>query len=147
MSIRKEITTRIITELKLINGQVSSFDSSYTYNSNLFGNVDRGFKFFDSINDFPSVYIVAGRETRTYNSQEFTEAGLPITLRIYHKSSDVQNELQNVIDDIEHVIYNLTDSPILGIEDITIDAISTDEGLLEPYGFGEIILSVQYVLS
>lgn len=147
MSIRNQIVTRIMDNVKLINGGISSFDSSYTYSSNLFNNVYRGFKFFDSINDFPSVYVAGGREERIYNSDGFTEADLPVALRIYHKSSDVQNDVQDIIDDIEHVIYSLTDNPILGIEDITIDTTSTDEGLLEPYGFGEILITVRYVLS
>ena len=80
---RTEIIDLLVTELKKINGQVSTFDSDYTYNTNLFNNVYRKLKFLDEVNDFPSVYIAAGTEIRDFNSENFTTATLDATIRAY----------------------------------------------------------------
>ena len=62
---RSEIVDNIlIPELKKINGDTSTFDSSYTYKTNLFNNVFRGVKFLDEVNDFPAIYLAAGTEIR-----------------------------------------------------------------------------------
>ena len=49
--------------------------------------------------------------------------------------------------DVEHIIYSLGDNRDKGILDITIDNITTDEGLAVPYGIAEIELSVVYRLE
>ena len=49
-----------------------------------------------------------------------------------------------LVQDIEHVIYSLGDNPEMGILDITIDNISTDEGLTTPYGIAEVELTIVY---
>ena len=41
---RSEIVDFLITNLKLIDGGTSTFNSSYTYNLNLFNNAFRGVK-------------------------------------------------------------------------------------------------------
>ena len=53
----------------------------------------------------------------------------------------------DLVQDIEHVIYSLGDNPDKGILDITIDSISIDEGLAAPYGLAEVELTVVYRLE
>lgn len=144
---RKDITNNIITNLKLINGGVSTFDATFIYSVNIFNNAFRGFKFIDEINDFPYLTVTAGKEFWNYGSQGLVEAGLPLNIRLYEKDEIPQNKIEDLSKDIEHIIYHLPDNPSLGIQDITIDSISTDEGLLEPFGMGEILLEIRYILE
>jgi hypothetical protein len=142
---RKEIVEFIVTQLKEIDGQTSGFNSSYTYINNLFNNVFRKLKFLDEVNDFPSIYVSAGAEIRDFNSKSLTVATLDVTIRAYVFGEDnSQNLSDDLVQDIEHVIYSLGDNPDKGILDITIDNISTDEGLATPYGIAEVELTIVY---
>jgi len=145
---RKEIIEFIVTQLREIDGAVSGFDASYTYNTNVFNNVFRKLKFLDEVNDFPSIYVSAGTENRDFNSQNLTTATLDATIRIYiYGEDDAQSQVDNLLQDVEHVIYSLGDNSNRGILDITISNISTDEGLVTPYGLGEIELEIFYTLQ
>ena len=132
---RSDIIDLLVTELKKIDGGTSDFDSSYTFNTDLSNNVERKIKFLDEVNDFPSLYIAAGTEIRDFNSQNWTNATLDATIRAYV-----------FIQDIEHVIYRIGDNSNKGIQQISISNLSTDEGLLTPYGLSEIEVTIDYIL-
>ena len=146
---RSEIVDNIlIPELKKIDGGTSTFDSSYTYNTNLFNNVFRGVKFLDEVNDFPAIHLAAGTEIRDFESLSLTVATLDVTIRAYVYGEDNSQRLaDDLIQDIEHVIYSLGDNPDKGVQDIIIDSITVDEGLVEPYGLAEVILQIAYRLE
>ena len=145
---RTEIIDFLVTRLKEIDGDASPFDSSYTFNTNLFNNVFRKLKFLDEVNDFPSLYIAAGTEFRDFNSKSLTVATLDVTIRAYVYGEDNSQSLaDDVVQDIEHVIYSIGDNSDKGILDITIESISTDEGLAIPYGLAEAQLTVVYRLE
>ena len=145
---RKEIVEFLVTELKKIDGQTSTFNVSYTYSNNLFNNVYRKLKFLDEVNDFPAIYVSAGTEIRDFNSKSLTVATLDVTIRAYVFGEDNSQSLSDsLVQDIEHVIYSLGDNPDKGILDITIDSISPDEGLATPYGLAEVILTIVYRLD
>ena len=145
---RTEIIDFLVTRLKEIDGEASPFDSSYTFNTNLFNNVFRKLKFLDEVNDFPSLYIAAGTEIRDFNSKSLTVATLDVTIRAYVYGEDNSQSLaDDVVQDIEHVIYSIGDNSDKGILDITIESISTDEGLAIPYGLAEAQLTVVYRLE
>ena len=140
---RRDIANFLVGELKKIDGGVSTFDSSYTYQVNLFDNVFRRLKFLDEINDFPSVYLQAGTENRVYDSKGLTTSTLDIMLRVYvHKETAVE-ELESTMQDIEFVIYNM-DTEQYGMMDVQVATMGTDEGLLDPYGIGEVAVTAQY---
>lgn len=142
---RKEIVEFLVTQLKEIDGQTSGFNSSYTYINNIFDNAFRKLKFLDEVNDFPSIFVSAGTEIRDFNSKSLTVATLDVTIRAYVFGEDnSQNLSDDLVQDIEHVIYSLGDNPDKGILDITIDNISTDEGLATPYGIAEVELTIVY---
>jgi len=145
---RTEIVDLLVTNLKNIDGGTSSYNASYTYTQNLFNNVYRKIKFLDEVNDFPALYLSAGTEIRNFNSLSLTVATLDVTIRAYVYGEDNSQSLaDDMIQDIEHVIYSLGDNPDKGILDITIDSISTDEGLAAPYGIAEVELTVVYRLE
>ena len=140
---RRDISNFIVGELKKINGTISTFDSSYTYQVNLFNNVFRRLKFLDEINDFPSVYLQAGTENRIYDTKGLTTSTLDIMLRVYIHTETAVEELESTMQDIEFVIYNM-DTEKYGMMDVQVSTMSTDEGLLDPYGIGEVGVTVQY---
>jgi len=140
---RRDIANFLVGELKKINGAASTFDSSYTYQVNLFDNVFRRLKFLDEINDFPSVYLQAGTEDRVYDSKGLTTSTLDIMIRVYVHTENAVEELESTMQDIEFVIYNM-DTEKYGIMDVQVASMGTDEGLLDPYGIGEVAVTVQY---
>ena len=140
---RRDIANFLVGELKKIDGGVSTFDSSYTYQVNLFDNVFRRLKFLDEINDFPSVYLQAGTENRIYDSKGLTTSTLDFMLRVYVHTETAVEELESTMQDIEFVIYNM-DTEKYGMMDVQVATMSTDEGLLDPYGIGEVGVTVQY---
>ena len=145
---RSEIVDFLVTSLKNIDGATSNYDASYTYTQNLFNNVYRKIKFLDEVNDFPALYLSAGTEIRDFNSLSLTVATLDVTIRAYVYGEDNSQSLaDDLVQDIEHVIYSLGDNPDKGILDITIDNISTDEGLVAPYGLAEVTLTIVYRLD
>ena len=140
---RRDIANFLVGELKKINGAASTFDSSYTYQVNLFDNVFRRLKFLDEINDFPSVFLQAGTENRVYDSKGLTTSTLDIMIRVYVHTENAVEELESTMQDIEFVIYNM-DTEKYGMMDVQVSTMSTDEGLLDPYGIGEVGVTVQY---
>ncbi len=144
---RKEIANFLVEKFNLINGTFSNFDSNYKYKSNIVNKVFRRIKFLDEINSFPSAYIQIAEETRLYNTDEFVEAELPVVIRVYVKSGSPTVDLENIAQDIEHVIYSLPNELDIGITDITIDDITNDNGVIAPFGIGEVFLTVFYQLE
>src|SRR6056300_648100 len=145
---RSEIVNYLVDRLKEIDGEISPYDSSYTFNNNLFNNVFRKIKFIDEVNDFPALYLAAGTEIRDFQSENLTVATLDVIIRAYVYGEDNSQTISDsLVQDVEHIIYTLGDNPDKGILDITIDNITMDEGLAIPYGIAEIELSVVYRLE
>ena len=64
---------------------------------------------------------------------------------------DAQEELSLLLEDIERIIdendvlvYDDSVSPNLQTTSITIQSITTDEGVIQPLGIGEIVVEVRY---
>lgn len=144
MSRRTSIVKALIEKIKVINGQAP-------YQTNLSGNAYAKLEFWDTVNDFPAVYATPGSESREYLPSAFTWAYLGISLKIYCRGEDSQEQLEHLLEDIERVIdanrelvydtqNNYTTTEILVV------SITTDEGLLAPYAVGEINLQVRYAL-
>ena len=145
MTKRISIVTALAEKFKEIDGTGS-------YKTNLFGNSYPKLKFWDEVQDFPCVYLTAGTEVREYMPSDFTWGYLNISVKVYVRSeSEAQEQLENLLDDLENVIdanrvlvYDTTNN--FSTTEILIQSITTDEGLLAPYGVGEINLQVRYAL-
>lgn len=144
MSRRTSIVKALAEKFKTINGQAP-------YKTNLFNNAYPKLKFWDEVQDFPSVYITPGSETREYLPADFTWAYLGISVKAYCKGEDSQQLLENLLEDLENcidqnrvLVYNSSGSETT---EILITSITTDEGLLAPYAVGEINLQVRYALQ
>lgn len=142
MSRRTSIITALAEKLKLIDGTAP-------YKSNIYGNSFPKLKFWDEVQDFPSIYMSPGSEVREYLPSDFTWGFLNISLKLYCKGTDSQAQLEALLEDVERVIdsnrqlvYDTTNN--WETTEILITSITTDEGLLDPYAVGEINLQVRY---
>lgn len=142
MSARASIQKAIIEKLKNIDG-------TGNYTTNLYNNAYPTLKFWDEVNDFPSIYSSNGMETRDYMPSDFKWGYLNISLKLYVRSETSSEELETLIEDVEKVIdsnrtivYDETTGA--ATTEILISSIVTDEGLLKPFAIGEINLQVRY---
>jgi hypothetical protein len=143
MTKRTQIVKALVEKFKTIDGNLP-------YKTNLYSNAYAKLKFWDEIQDFPSVYVTPGREQRDYLPGNFTWGYLGVAVKVYVRNEDAPQEiLEQLLEDLEHcidlnrvLVYDTT----TGYEttEILIDSITTDEGLLAPYGVGEINLQVRY---
>lgn len=146
MSKRNSITKAIAEKLKTIDGTAP-------YSSNLYDNSYAKLKFWDEIQDFPAVYLVPGTEIREYHPADFTWCYLNIAVKVYVRNQDdPQFELETLLHDLETCINDnrvlvYDQDKNLETTEILIQSIMTDEGLLVPYGVGEINLQVRYALQ
>jgi hypothetical protein len=147
LSRRKEITEFLVQEFKKINGSSSTFDPNYTYSTNVSNNVFRRLKFLDEINDFPTICVNAGSEARIYNTVGLITGELTLNVRAYLRAENPITAAENLADDIEHVIYHLGDESSRGILNIIMQSVSTDEGLVAPFGILEIDILATYQLN
>lgn len=140
---------------KIVNALCEKFreiDGTGLYTSNLSKNAYPKLRFWDEVEDFPCVYMHPGTETRDYMPGKFTWAILMVCIKVYVQSEDqAQEQLEQLLADIELCIDQnrvLVYDQGLGLEttEIEIQSITTDEGLLSPYGVGEINIQVRYAL-
>jgi len=143
---RKKIVDALVKELNLkING-VSP------YNSNIFNKAEGRLKFLDQIQEYPKVCVVAGDETREYQPNEFKWRFLSLDIRVYVEDQDdpqevlalIMEDIERVIDENDVLTYDDTVSPNLTTTSLTLQSLSTDEGVLTPLGIGEITVECRY---
>ena len=142
---RKRISDSLVAKLNEIDG-------NHPFNSNMFLNAHSGLTFLDDIQEYPKVCVIAGDETRQYQPNEFKWRFLSLSIRVYvEDQDDPQEVLTQMMEDIERVIdendvltYDDTVSPNLTTTSLTLQSLSTDEGVLKPLGVGEMILECRY---
>jgi len=142
---RKKIADALVKKLK-------GLDGNYPYNTNIFNNADSHLVFLDEIQQYPKLCVVAGDEQRQYQPGGFKWRFLDLTIRVYvEDANDPQEILSLLIEDVERVIddndvlvYDDTVDPNLQTTSLTIQSISTDEGVIAPLGIGEIVVTVRY---
>jgi hypothetical protein len=141
---RQSIISAIVDKLKEINGAGS-------YLTDLEENVHPRLKFWDEVEEFPAVHMNAGSESREYQGGGYKDRFLSVTIRCYVNEEDAVDALDKLLEDVETVLetssrlkyYDRTGAAQY-THQITILSIDTDEGVLEPYGVGEILIEVRY---
>ena len=132
--------------------KIQRIDGNFPNNSNVFENAHTGMVFLDEIQEFPKVCVIAGDETRQYQPNQFKWRFLSLNIRVYvEDQDDPQEVLALLMEDIERVIdnndvltYDDTVSPHLTTTSLTLQSMSTDEGVLTPLGIGELTLECRY---
>lgn len=147
------MSSKRISIVKALVEKFKEIDGTGVYSTNLYGNAHPKLKFWDEVNDFPSVYAVAGTEMREYLPSNFTWGFLNISIKAYVRSEDdAQGQLESLLSDLEKcvdanrvLVYDADNN--LETTEILVQSITTDEGLLAPFGVGEINLQVRYALT
>jgi len=115
--------------------------------TNMYGNVTKRLVFWDEVTDFPHISVVAGPEQREYLPGNFKWATLTVNLKIYVSDEDPVASLEQLLQDIEILIddnNSIEYATGLVTQDVRLVSIETDEGLLAPYGVGDVSLQILY---
>jgi len=151
MTIERTYTSRRSNILKALAEKLKGIDGSGAMLTDVANNVHPFLKFWDEIEEFPAIHLNAGSETREYQAAGYRDRYLSITLRCYVQEEDAALALDKLLEDAETILdeqgqLSYTDKQ--GVAQKTIDikivSIETDEGVLEPYGVGEILVQVHY---
>lgn len=140
MSKRASICKALAEKLKTIDG-------TGVYKTNIYSNAFPFLKFWDEVQNFPSIYMSPGSEYREYLPGDFKWAFLSVSLKVYCNGEDSTTQLEQLLEDIETCIdanIVLEYSPGMETTEILITSIVTDEGLLAPYAVGEINVQIRY---
>ena len=147
----RQYTTRRQQIVNALVDKIKTIDGTHGFLTNINGNAFPRLKFWDEVEEFPAVHLNAGSETRDYNPGRQNERYLTITIRCYVQEEDAVDALDRLLEDVETVLENnsrLAYADRTGTtqytQQITIVSIDTDEGVLEPYGVGEMLIEVRY---
>ena len=147
----REYTSRRIAIVDALVEKLEEIDGSGNYRTDLNGNVSRRLKFWDEVDEFPTVHVSAGSETREYLGAQNKTRFMNLTLRCYVNDENSVEALEGLMEDVETVLD--THSRLRYVDRkydfqytqlITVLSLDTDEGALEPLGVGEIVCEVRY---
>jgi hypothetical protein len=135
--------------VKALAEKFKQIDGSAPYSENIYNNAYPILKFWDEVEDFPCVYLTPGPEMREYLPSNFAWCYLNVGVKVYVRAENPQEQLEKLLEDCERVIdanrvlvYDTENN--YETTEILVTSINTDEGLLAPYGVGEINIQIRY---
>lgn len=141
---RLSIVNALVEKFKNING-------TSNYLNDVAGNVFPRMKYWDEIEEFPTICVSAGGELRQYQGGGFKDRFLTLNITCYVSEEDPVQALESLLEDVETSIEEnsrLMYTDRLGNESytimISISSIDTDEGVMAPLGIGSILCEVRY---
>lgn len=143
---RRDIVVAVVDLLTRING-------TGEFTANLFSNVFPKLKFWDEIQDHPTVTVVSGTEVREYLPGGFKWGFLDIQIKIFVRQDNAKEAIEQIFFDIENLLdQNLELQYGLSVDnnfttDISILSIEDDQGLLEPDGIGDMTIQIRYQIN
>ena len=147
----RDYTTRRLAIVEALVEKLKEIDGTNKYLTNLFQQVSPRLKFWDEVEEFPSVHLNAGAESRVYQGGGYKDRFLSVTLRCYVNEEDAVVALEKLMEDVETVLeensrlaYTDRTGNTQYTQQITVISIDTDEGVLEPFGVGEMMIEVRY---
>ncbi len=147
----RSYTTRRLGIIEALVNKLKDIDGTGFFLTNVNENVSPRLKFWDEVDDFPAIHLNAGPETREYQGGGYKDRFFSITVRCYVQDEDTVRALDELLEDVETVIednarltYKDRNNADQHTQQITIVSISTDEGVLEPLGVGEMLIEVRY---
>ena len=150
-AIARKYTTRRRAIVEALCQKLENINGSPPFRTSV-SRVERRLKFWDEVNEFPTIHVGAGAETRDYDGGGFRFRFLQLTVRCYvSDDDDVIEALEELLEDVETVIEDsdpLTYYDSTGASQSTVQTniitVDTDEGVLEPLGVGEITCEIRY---
>jgi hypothetical protein len=108
--------------------------------------VVRGFRWLDSINDFPYISYNVQDSSLYHIGANFRYYAMDIALRAYVRGENSQALLDQLMLDIEDITSSFASisDPALEIVDARIISTHGDEGLMEPYGVTDMRITITY---
>ena len=147
----RSYTTRRLGIIEALVNKLKDIDGTGFFLSNVNENVSPRLKFWDEVDEFPAIHLNAGPETREYQGGGYKDRFFSITVRCYVQDEDTVRALDELLEDVETVIednarltYKDRNNADQHTQQITVVSISTDEGVLEPLGVGEMLIEVRY---
>ncbi len=151
MSTARTYTSRRSNIVEALTNKLKDIDGSGAYLTDVANNVHPRLKFWDEVEDFPAIHLNAGSETREYQAGGYKDRFLGVTVRCYVNEEEAQYALNALMEDVETVIeensnlqYFDKQNNEFNCQQITVISITTDEGVLEPFGVGELEVEVRY---
>ena len=147
----RSYASRRMSIVEAITSKLKDIDGTGAFLTDIGDNVSPTLKFWDEVEEFPSVHLNAGMETRNYQGGGYKDSFLAVTVRCYVNEEDAQRALSALLEDVETVLEdnsrleyfdNLNNSQ--ATQQISILSITTDEGVLEPLGVAEMEIEVRY---
>lgn len=133
-----------------LKGKIKEINNRGSYVSSV-AEVYTQLKFFDDITDFPAVLVIAGQETRDYQTAGYRDRYLDFRIMVFVREENPLDACEAILEDIETVIetngrlaYEDRTGTTQTTHDITVLSISTDEGTLDPISIGEMSVRVHY---
>ena len=152
MATNRTYTSRRANILNALAVELKNIDGSGAFLTDVSNNVETRLKFWDEVQDFPAIHLNAGSETRDYQAAGYKDRYLSVTVRCYVSDDEDATEALNLLmEDIETVLednsrlkyYDAMNNEY-HTQQITIISITTDEGVLDPLGVGELEIEVRY---
>ena len=108
--------------------------------------VARGFRWLDSINDFPYITYNVQDSALVHISGNIRYYAMDIALRAYVRGENAQALLDQLMLDIEDITNSFagTSDRSLEIVDARIQTVHSDEGLMTPYGVTDMRIRITY---
>jgi len=143
MTTSVDIVNALIREFSKIDGGVSPYDPDYRFNYNVHRDVYRGYKFFDEISAFPSIYLTVEREDYFNYGDRNKFHVLTMEARGYTLDHSVEESGELLAQDMEHIMQWIK-KVYPAFEEIRILSVETDTGLNAPYGVALFKLEALY---
>jgi len=149
--VKRVYSTRRMSIVNALAEKLKEIDGDGEFHTNLFGNVHPRLKFWDEVEEFPAVHLNAGSESRDYQGGGYKDRFLSVTVRCYVHEEDAVEALDALMEDIEtqlethsRLAYKDRRGATQYTQQISVISVDTDEGVLEPYGVGEMLIEVRY---
>jgi hypothetical protein len=143
--------TRRSSIVEALTDKLKTISLANGYSTDLGEQAYSKMKFWDEIQEFPCVCLVAGSESIVHQGGGMKDRYLDVTLRVYVNEEDSTLALEKLLEDVELIIdrngrlaYVDSSGNTGTTRDIIITNIDTDQGALAPLGVGEMTLQVKY---
>jgi hypothetical protein len=143
--------TRRSSIIEALTDKLKTISLANGYSTDLGEQAYPKMRFWDEIQEFPCICLVAGAESIIHQAGGFKDRYLDVTLRAYVNEEDSTMALESLLEDVELIIdrngrlaYVDSSGNTGTTRVIIITYIDTDQGALAPLGVGEMTLQVKY---
>ena len=143
--------TRRSSIVEALTDKLKTISYANGYSTDLGEQAYSRMRFWDEIQEFPCICLVAGAESIVHQGAGLKDRYLDVTLRAYVNEEDSILALEKLLEDVEIILdnngrlaYEDSSGTLNYTRDIIITLIDTDQGALAPLGVGEMTLQVKY---